>query len=182
MAGNCHKEPAADFSEWEMTVEDILRGWQPLVERLAQAAPRLRVVFTVSPYRYVRYGLHGSQLGKAALLLAADRLCRTSGRCLYFPAYEIVVDELRDYRFYERDMLHPSAVAVDYVWEQLRRWSFTPELERYCDEWQAVRRDLEHRSLHPGSAEDARFRERTRLRAEAFERKWGPAVPPPPAT
>lgn len=83
-----------------MTPDEIVTQWTPMVERLMTEKPELRIVLTVSPYRYAKYGFHGSQLSKAALLLAADELCRRfAGACHYFPAYEIVTDELRDYRF-----------------------------------------------------------------------------------
>lgn len=99
VVGNCHREPAARFVEEDLSVDDILSQWQPLLHNLFQRNPSLQVVFTVSPYRYVKYGLHGSQLSKARLLLAVDALCQRFAACRYFPAYEIVIDELRDYRF-----------------------------------------------------------------------------------
>lgn len=170
---NCHKEPAADFEEHTLEVEEMDEAWRPLLERLGKTHPRLTVVFTVSPYRYAKYGMHGNQLSKATLLLAVDRWCRDYGFCRYFPAYEIVTDELRDYRFYDRDMLHPSQQAVDYVWERFSQWAFTAETRRYHEEWNALRRDLEHRPLHPDSEEAHRFRKRTLARLAGFERKWG---------
>lgn len=173
VVANCHKEPAADFEERALDTEETCTAWRPLLERLKTARPGLTVVFTVSPYRYAKYGMHGNQICKATLLLAVDRLCREYAFCRYFPAYEIVVDELRDYRFYDPDMLHPSPQAVDYVWERFRQWAFNAEAERYCREWQSLQRDLAHRPLHPDSDEARRFRERTFRRLDEFERKWG---------
>lgn len=120
---NCHKELATTFTEHDCTTREIVATWRPLLERLRHHRPTLQVVFTVSPYRYRKYGYHASQLAKARLLLALEEMGET-----YFPAYEILLDELRDYRFYKPDMLHPSDQAVDYIWERFQQWTFTPEM------------------------------------------------------
>lgn len=129
---NCHKEPPVRFVERRLTVEEIVGLFTPVLQELRRQRPGLQVVLTVSPYRYTKLGLHGSTLSKSILHLACEALGETFDFVKYFPAYEIIIDELRDYRFYERDMLHPSAVAVDYVWERFAEWSFTPQLERYA--------------------------------------------------
>ncbi|MBR1593547.1 MAG: GSCFA domain-containing protein [Alloprevotella sp.] len=141
VVGNCHKEPAQRFQERALSTEEICRKWDATLQALARAYPALRVVLTVSPYRYAKYGLHGSQLAKATLLLAQDQLCAAHPCALYFPAYEIVTDELRDYRFYEPDMLHPSQQAADYVWERFAQWSFSDELRT-----DAAQREKQHRA------------------------------------
>ena len=116
VVANCHKQPGARFTEEQLDVEGAKEVLGEALEALWQVNPSLQIVFTVSPYRYAKYGFHGSRLGKAVLLLAVDGICRAhEGRCFYFPAYEIVLDELRDYRFYAADMLHPSEVAVEYI-------------------------------------------------------------------
>ena len=106
------------------------------------------IVFTVSPIRHLKDGAHGNQLSKAALLLAVDEVCSDSGNCDYFPAYEIVMDELRDYRFYAEDMLHPSLQTVDYIWERFRE-SVVPEKDRekVRDMEKAYRRSLHRPNL-----------------------------------
>lgn len=172
VAGNCHKQPAHDFSVRDLQPNDIVEIWHPLLQRLRRVRPDLQVVFTVSPYRYRKTGLHGNALGKASLLLAVDELCRRHEGCHYFPAYEIVLDELRDYRFFEADMLHPSAVAVDYVWERFRTWAFAPAMHEMHSEWEALRRALQHRPLHPDSEAARNFREQTERRLADFEKKW----------
>lgn len=124
VVANCHKEVPATFTERDCTVEEIVTLWQPLLDRLHTLRPHLQVVFTVSPYRYRKYGFHASRLAKARLLMAIDQM----EGCHYFPSYEIVLDELRDYRFYNADMLHPSEQAIDYVWERFSEWTFSPEM------------------------------------------------------
>ena len=116
------------FEEKKLTVSQMVVSLQQAMDDLWCHAPSLRVVFTVSPYRYAKYGFHESQLSKAALLLAVDEICsRNEGRCVYFPAYEIVMDELRDYRFYAEDMCHPTQQAIDYIRERFTSWALPVE-------------------------------------------------------
>ena len=153
-----------------MSVEEIVSSWQALLSRLPE---RMKVVFTVSPYRYAKYGMHGNRLSKATLLLAVDALCRADDRCLYFPAYEIVLDELRDYRFYAPDMLHVSEQGIDYVWERFRTWAFTEEMTTFAREWADIQKALAHRPLHPDSEAFRRFETATKERLRQFEARWG---------
>lgn len=111
--GNCHKFPAASFTRMAAGIDDIVTYWRPLLERLRNAGKK--VILTVSPIRHLADGLHGNELSKARLLLAADRLSDLTD---YFPSYEIMVDDLRDYRFYDRDMKHPTDQACDYIYEK----------------------------------------------------------------
>ena len=134
VVANCHKELATRFTERDFSVDEIVSTWRPLLADLQRLRPELQVVFTVSPYRYKKYGFHASQLAKARLLLAVEELSSSllppTSSLAYFPAYEIVLDELRDYRFYNADMLHPSEQAVDYIWQRFREWTFSPEMNQ----------------------------------------------------
>lgn len=117
---NCHKVPDKYFDEVRLDTAACTETLCSMMELLARECPELRVVFTVSPYRYKKYGLHGSQLAKATLLLAVDEVCRRfPDKALYFPAYEIMFDELRDYSFYADDMIHPAPAAVEHIWNRL---------------------------------------------------------------
>lgn len=173
VVSNCHKEPAAMFREDDFSFIELERIWRSLLYELHNFNPDLEILFTVSPYRYAKYGMHASQLSKAKLLLLIDALQHQSDRTHYFPAYEIVLDELRDYRFYKADMLHPSEQAIDYVWERWQSVAFTPELHAFSSERQALLRDLAHRPLHPDSEAYRQFTENLRRRLEVFEQKWG---------
>lgn len=177
VVGNCHREPAAAFTERNLSVEETVRTWLSLLRHLHQVNPSLQVVFTVSPYRYAKYGMHGSQLSKATLLLSIDRLVSAGGKdglpvSHYFPAYEIVLDELRDYRFFGPDMLHPSETAVGYVWERFRDWAFTPDMRQCAEEWQRLDNAFRHRPLHPESKSAHDFRLRTEQLARDFHARW----------
>ena len=171
--GNCHKQPARCFTECQMGVDEVVEEMGRTLEQLWQVNPGLKVIFTVSPYRYAKYGFHGSQLGKAVLLLAVDGLCRRfEGRCLYFPAYEIVLDELRDYRFYAEDMLHPSEVAVNYVWERFSQSCLSPQALALMTEWQGLAKALSHRPRRPDSTEYRDFLRQTVLKMERLMEKY----------
>lgn len=122
IVANCHKLPPQEFVRRRMDIDEIVALWQPLLNKLSTFNPKLSTVFTVSPIRHMADGAHGNQLSKSTLLLAIDRLVSTS----YFPSYEILLDELRDYRFYGPDMVHPSPLAVDIVWERFQQACMTP--------------------------------------------------------
>ncbi|MCR4921434.1 MAG: GSCFA domain-containing protein [Bacteroidaceae bacterium] len=149
---NCHKMPAALFEEQRLTTAECVEALSDIV-RIAQAQnPDVEVLFTVSPYRYQKYGFHGSQLAKATLLLAVDEVCRRhSDCCLYLPVYEIFMDELRDYRYYAADMLHPSEVAIEVVWRRLVAECMSERLQHYLSDYEPIRRGLAHRPLAPDS-------------------------------
>jgi hypothetical protein len=125
IVANCHKRPAADFVEQRLSVEGIVDRWRRLLSDLRVLNPRLKILFTVSPIRHLKQGLHENQLSKAVLLLAVEELLRLLNDVYYFPAYEMVLDDLRDYRFYASDLVHPNAQAEEYVWEKF--------METYCD-------------------------------------------------
>ena len=125
IVGNCHKLPADRFTRHRLTVEEIVAAWQPIIERY----PDKHWIFTVSPIRHIKDGLHENQLSKATLLMAIEQLidnCQSSNRH-YFPSYEILLDELRDYRFYADDLVHPSSLAVNYIWERFVDTFCTPQ-------------------------------------------------------
>ena len=184
---NCEKRPAALFQEEELSIDECAEYLQKAVELLRAHQPEVQVVFTVSPIRYRKYGYHESQLSKATLLLAIEKAISSwhlaFGKQLtansqqptalhYFPAYEILMDELRDYRFYAADMLHPSEQAVAYVWERLVAWCFSNEAKVFMDEWRPIRQALTHRPFNPESEEYQLFQEKTQARLKAFQEKW----------
>lgn len=170
---NCMKRPHKLFREEELTVDECAEYLSKAVALLRERNPEVKVVFTVSPIRYAKYGFHGSQLSKATLLLAVDKLVKASEeRLYYFPAYEIVNDELRDYRFYQADMLHPSEQAVDYIYELFSEAYFSEKAKEMVREWQPIKAALAHRPFNPDSEEHKAFVARTLVQKEAFLAKW----------
>ncbi len=177
IVANCHKLPSHQFIRSRLTVEEITREWGSLVKRLLRHNPRMKLLFTVSPVRHLRDGAHENQLSKAVLLLAIDRLQGLFPEQIeYFPAYELVMDELRDYRFYGDDMLHPSSMAVNYIWECFSRSCFDEKTKEVIREWSAIRSALAHRPLHPDSEAYSHFRLQTVEKLESFARRH-PTIP-----
>lgn len=170
---NCQKRPQREFEERELTVEECADALREAITLLRQANPRVNVIITVSPIRYAKYGYHGSQLSKAVLLLATDKVIKEEGeRVYYFPAYEIVNDELRDYRFYKADMLHPNEQAVEYIWEQLVATCFSAEAKQFLEEWRPIKEALAHRPFHPEAAAYQDFIKKTKQKAKMLELKY----------
>jgi len=170
---NCQKRPQREFEERELTVEECADALREAITLLRQANPKINVIITVSPIRYAKYGYHGSQLSKAVLLLAADKVIKEEGeRVYYFPAYEIVNDELRDYRFYKADMLHPNEQAVEYIWEQLVATCFSAEAKQFLEEWRPIKEALAHRPFHPEAAAYQDFIKKTKEKAKMLELRY----------
>lgn len=169
---NCQKRPQRLFQEEELTIDQCRDALAEAVDKLRGIVPGVQVIITVSPIRYAKYGFHGSQLSKATLLLAADRLCREYGCCSYFPAYEIVNDELRDYRFYKEDMLHPSDQAVAYIWERFSAAYFSKETNAFLEKWRPIKAALNHRPFNPDSKEHQIFMQRTQEKIEELKRQY----------
>ncbi|WP_088653404.1 GSCFA domain-containing protein [Geofilum rhodophaeum] len=161
VVANCHKFPARDFQRYRLSVRAVVERWQRLLVALRQENPDLQVIFTVSPVRHWKDGAHGNQLSKAVLLLAVEELLEQHAGNAYFPAYELMMDELRDYRFYADDMLHPSAQAVDYIWDRFSGAWLNEEALAFYREVQQLLTELRHRPLHPGALSFESFRKKT---------------------
>ena len=153
VVSNCHKIPSQEFERSRLSVEDIVKEYLVLIGRLREINPGLRILFTVSPIRHWKDGAHGNQLSKATLLLAIDRLREELQHVYYFPAYEIVLDELRDYRFYADDMLHMSGFTVDYIWERFLYSFISPEVLGLMNQIGRVNKGVAHRHFDPQSEE-----------------------------
>ena len=189
---NCEKRPASLFQEEELSVDQCADYLRQSIDLLRSLNPDIHIVMTVSPIRYRKYGYHESQLSKATLLLAIDKLLASAvggfpantsaatttpaafpaGSVSYFPAYELVLDELRDYRFYAPDMLHPSAQAVDYIWERLVDSYFSPAAKDYLAEWRPLKQALAHKPFNPDSPDYRTFHEQTLAKVAELQKKY----------
>lgn len=213
---NCQKRPHRLFEERELTVEECKDYLLRAVNILRERRPDVKVIITVSPIRYAKYGFHGSQLSKATLLLAADLLIKetTLNRessidkelnfskessiskelsiskessiskeisfneeqggavVTYFPAYEIVNDELRDYRFYADDMLHPSSLAVEYIWQRMVETFFSDEAKTFLREWAPLKKGFSHRPLNPDGDEYKAFLAKLHAEAQLLKQRY----------
>ena len=147
---NSHKLPEQRFVRERLCVAAIVEEWRLLLTELWSQCPHLKLICTVSPIRHWKDGAHANQLSKATLLLALDALqAEFPDRISYFPAYEILLDELRDYRFYADDMLHPSPLAIDYIAESFAQTYFDPETQKARQAWNKLRNAIAHRPLQP---------------------------------
>lgn len=172
VVGNCHKLPSSVFKRYRLTVSDIVDDWTRLIERLRTVNPQLRTIFTVSPIRHLKDGLHDNQLSKSTLLLAIDELCNSYENCFYFPAYEAVLDDLRDYRFYDEDMLHPNRLAVRYIWELFGKTYFDKKTERIIAEWAKLQMSINHRPSNANTSEYKQFLNQTLEKIISFQQKY----------
>ena len=175
---NCQKRPQSLFTEKELTVDECADYLQQAIDILHAANPDMRIVLTVSPIRYRKYGYHGSKLSKSTLLLAVDKVIKMFHvSCFmfnvsYFPAYEIINDELRDYRFYADDMLHPSSQAVEYIWQRFSEVYLSPEAKAFLKEWQPLKAALNHKPFNPDSDEYRIFMDKTMLKISELQKKY----------
>ena len=159
---NCRKRPQRLFTEHELSVDECADYLREAVTMLRQLNPSVRIIITVSPIRYAKYGFHGRQLSKATLLMAADKLTKEIDNVVYFPAYEIVNDELRDYRFYREDMLHPTDQAVEYIWQRFGETFFSKQTVKFLEEWRPIKAALAHRPFNPEAEEYKKFLEKAK--------------------
>lgn len=171
LVANCHTLPAATFRK-ELSEPAQLEAWLEEGIGLVRAArPQARILLSVSPVRHLRDGLVESQRSKAHLLSAVHSLV-DKGLAHYFPAYEIVLDELRDYRFFDRDLVHPNAVAIDYVWERFTETWISASARPVMAEVEGIRKALAHRPLHPGSKAHADFEAQLEQRITRLQDKF----------
>ena len=173
IVGNCHKFPSRLFHRIRLSVEEITEEWGKLISILKQIRPDVKFLFTVSPIRHWKEGAHENQVSKSILHLSIDHLEQLFPENVrYFPAYEVMIDELRDYRFYENDMTHPSTFAVDYIWQLFNQTFFSDETTKIINEWEQIRKAMEHRPLYPGMKAHDAFVKDTRKKLEAFRQKY----------
>lgn len=172
IVSNCHKLPEKQFVRSRLSPEEITADWRALLRSVWQRNPDLNVLFTVSPIRHWKDGAHANQLSKAALLLAIEALqTEFPDRTDYFPSYELLMDELRDYRFYADDMLHPSPVAVEYIWRRFVDSRLSPDALRLLNEWEEIQKALNHKPFQPDSEAYKRFLLQTLLKMERIREK-----------
>lgn len=149
IVANCHKVPNTAFEKRRLSITEIIAALTPVLEKLKAGNPNLEVIFTVSPIRHLKDGLLENQRSKATLLLAIEALTKKFSFAHYFPAYELVLDDLRDYRFFEKDMTHPNELAIEYIWKVFQATYF---LDSTMDIFKQIKKIVQaslHRPFHP---------------------------------
>jgi GSCFA family len=154
---NCHRAPGDWFTKKLLPVEEMLAGLDETMHRLFEVNPKLQIVFTISPVRHVRDGVIENNRSKARLIEVAHQLVGKFNRTYYFPAYELVIDVLRDYRFYDKDLVHPNYMATNYVVENFMDNYVHPETRLMAEEIRKLKISMKHRALHPETDAHQRF-------------------------
>jgi hypothetical protein len=157
VVANCHKWPATFFIRERLDVDAFVETFSQLIGRLLTRRPGLKIILTVSPIRHIKDGLHANNLSKAVLLLGIETLCQRFESVTYYPAYELLLDDLRDYRFFADDLLHPSALAQTYIWEHFTETFFSKGTREMARQVQAIHKAMEHRPFHPKDEAYRRF-------------------------
>lgn len=159
IVGNCHKQAPALFEKELLSTAHIVQHYTALVAELQNFNPELKIIFTVSPVKHLRDGLVENTLSKATLLLAVHQLVKQCRACYYFPAYELVTDDLRDYRFYKEDLAHPTEQAIHYVWEKFSTCFFGEKTLRANARIAQLNRALQHKGSGNNPAEEAKLKQ-----------------------
>jgi len=161
IVANCHKVPNSFFNKRLLSVDEIEQGYESMIDNLKRLNPNLKVLLTVSPVRHIKDTIELNSVSKALLRVACENIIQKHKNTFYFPSYEIMMDDLRDYRFYSSDMLHTNDVAEEYIWTKFSETYMEDETIEFISEWEKVRRSLEHRPFHPGSSNHRSFLEKT---------------------
>jgi hypothetical protein len=166
VVANCHKMPANLFRKNLMSEESVLRSFETFYNDLKSYNPNVRIILTVSPVRHTKDTLELNSVGKSVLRVACHSITQKFEDAEYFPAYEMMMDDLRDYRFYKSDLIHPTEVAEDYIWEKFAERYFDVATKNFITEWQSVRQALQHKPFHPQSEQHQQFLKETLKKLE----------------
>jgi hypothetical protein len=171
IVANCHKVPGSQFTRTRLSKDEIVLQLSSSIQAIRKINPDIKFILTVSPVRHIRDGLVENQRSKAALLLAVEELTGQHSGVYYFPSYELLLDDLRDYRFYESDLIHPNDLAIAYIWERFGEALFANDTLQLMKEVKKVVQAARHRPLHPERAAHRRFVEGQLRKMEELEKK-----------
>ncbi|QMU27194.1 GSCFA domain-containing protein [Adhaeribacter radiodurans] len=157
LVANCHKIPQSQFTKHLLSIPDIISAFTSFYKVLQQFNPNIRIILTVSPVRHLKETLEGNSLSKSILRVVCHELKNQFAAVDYFPAYELLLDDLRDYRFYKPDMLHPTGVAEDYIWEKFKAAYFSEDFQHFTGKWDKIRQAFAHKPFQPASTSHQQF-------------------------
>lgn len=172
IVANCHKIPSAQFKKVLLSKEQIMDAWQQQINFLKEFNPELNILFTVSPVRYVREGIMENNRSKGILFDAIHTLIEQNTNCFYFPAYEIVIDELRDYRFFKEDLVHPNQLAINYVWQKFTDVVCDEETKNFMADYEPILKSLRHRDLQQDTNATLKFKKQLEEKQAALVQKY----------
>ncbi len=168
IVANCHKVPQKEFTRSLLNVDEIINGYFDMIKMLRAVNPNLNVILTVSPVRHVRDGLIENNHSKSILIQAVQEIVKKDTKASYFPSYEIMIDVLRDYRFYKEDMIHPNDQAIDYLWKKFMSGYFDQKTQDFAEEWEKLTKALKHRPFHAESSSHQSFLKATAKKLQAL--------------
>lgn len=172
IVANCHKLPSSQFEKVLIAKQQITDAWQKQLSTLKEFNPDLQILFTVSPVRYIRDGVIENNRSKGILLDAMHTLVEQNTNCFYFPAYEIVIDELRDYRFFKEDLVHPNHLAVNYVWQKFTDALCDEETKNFMAEYEPIIKSLQHQDLQDGTIASLKFKKHLEEKQIELKKKY----------
>lgn len=171
IVANCHKQPAREFTQRSLSPEEIIRSFDSFYSEFRKTNKKGKVILTVSPVRHVKSTLEKNGLSKAILRYVAGILAESYDQVQYFPSYELMMDDLRDYRFYQPDMIHPNEVAIDYIWLKFMDAYFDAETGDFIKQWNQILKALAHKPFFPGSSTHQHFIRETIRKLKTFENR-----------
>lgn len=178
IVANCHKLPSALFNKRILETEEVIRYFEEFYTLLKTLNPACKILFTVSPVRHIKDTLPTNSVSKSVLLVAINTITNRYPETGYFPSYEIQIDELRDYRFYKEDMIHPNWQAIQYIYDAFKGYNFDEKTIKILQQWGKLRQSLQHRSLFPESEEHKKFKQQllSELQKMASELQLGKEI------
>lgn len=172
VVANCHKLPQQQFTKRRLSIQEIIDSLGSTLTKIKSHNPDLQCIMTVSPVRHLRDGLIENQKSKAALILAIDVICNQLNYAHYFPAYEMLMDDLRDYRFYKNDLMHPTVAAQDYVWQHFQATFFDQTTRQLTQRIEKMLAAIQHRPLHPNTNAHQKFRTAQLQKVKALKKEY----------
>jgi hypothetical protein len=168
IVGNCHKQPSQTFTKKLTEIEEVVSVWHQAISEIKSVNPKIQICFTVSPVRHVKDGLHENNLSKSSLILAINQLM-SKNEINYFPAYELVNDVLRDYRFFKEDFVHPNQQAIQFVWEKIMQTFLNSETLQLAKKVKDIKLAMQHKLQYPESKMALDFQQRLDERKRLLE-------------
>lgn len=169
IVANCHKIPPGNFNRRTLEIEEIVNGFKTNYDLVKSISKNARFILTVSPVRHQKQSFEQNNVSKSILRIACEKMANSHEKVEYFPAFEIMMDELRDYRFYTKDMLHPNSVASDYIWEKFQDVYFNDNQKQFILKWDKVRKAIDHKPFNRDSEQHQLFIKKTITLLEEFK-------------
>lgn len=175
LVGNCHKRPSSEFKKHKIAISEITQALRQLQSSVININPKVKIIFTVSPVRHTKSGIEENSKSKARLISAIDELTLQENEFGYFPAYELMIDDLRDYRFYKADLIHPNDQAVEYIWNYFQEMYLSDSTKITKSKIHKILTALAHKPFNPGSEKHQNFVKQTKKQIVEIETKLGRA-------